>query len=419
MEGYNVLDRREDEHDMVITAEFTKPVEFCVRCGIEGPQLKRHGVQIQCFVDTPIHGKRAMIQVRRQRYKCLECQKTFFQPLYFMDDKRQMTTRLLHHIQQLSLERTFTQVAGDVGLTEKTIRNIFFDHVRNLNNGWMPETPVWLGIDELFLIRKPRCMLTNVAENTVVDILVDRNKPTVVKWLQGLPEKERIQVVTMDMWKPYRDAVLDVLPNAVCIVDVFHVVKLANHALDTIRKTFREGVDLKGRRKLLRGRKLLLKRRHDLTPEEFRAMQEWTDLVPVLFKAYNAKEDFFDIYQCQKKADAMELYDIWKETLDPDTKTAFFEVIRAVDNWRPEIFNYFDTPVTNAYTEAVNGMAKVANRMGRGYSFEAIRAKVLFGQAKHVEKPKAFSGLVECWLRSTDDYGVSLPHLVELFSCGH
>ena len=32
---------------------------------------------------------------------------------------------------------------------------------------------------------------------------------------------------------------------------------------------------------------------------------------------------------------------------------------------------------------------------------------------------KAFSGLVECWLRSTDDYGVSLPHLVELFSCGH
>ena len=70
-----------------------------------------------------------------------------------MDDKRQMTTRLLHHIQQLSLERTFTQVAGDVGRDEKTVRNIFFDHVRNLNNGWMPETPVWLGIDELFLIR--------------------------------------------------------------------------------------------------------------------------------------------------------------------------------------------------------------------------------------------------------------------------
>ena len=138
-----------------------------------------------------------------------------------------------------------------------------------------------------------------------------------------------------------------------------------------------------------------------------------------VFNAYNAKEDFFDIYRCQNKTDAMELYDVWKETLDPDTKAAFFEVIRAVDNWRPEIFNYFDTPVTNAYTEAVNGMAKVANRMGRGYSFEAIRAKVLFGQAKHIEKPKAFSGLVELYGRSTDDYGVSLPHLVELFSCGH
>jgi len=25
MEGYKVLDRKEDQHDMVITAEFTKP----------------------------------------------------------------------------------------------------------------------------------------------------------------------------------------------------------------------------------------------------------------------------------------------------------------------------------------------------------------------------------------------------------
>jgi transposase len=419
MEGYNVLDRKEDQHDMVITAEFAKPVEFCVRCGLDSPPLKRHGVQIQHFLDTPIHGKRSMIQVRRQRYKCLECDKTFFQPLYFMDDKRQMTTRLLHHIQRLSLERTFTQVASDVGLDEKTIRNIFFDHIRNLNSGWMPETPVWLGIDELFLIRKPRCMLTNVAVNTVVDILPDRNKPTVKKWLSELMEPERVKVVTMDMWTPYRDAVLDVLPHAVCIVDKFHVVKLANHALDAIRKTFREGLDLKGRRKLLRSRHLILRRRHDLRPEEFRAMQEWTDSVPVLFNAYQAKEDFFQIYDCQTKAEAMDLYDTWKECLDPATKAAFFEVIRAVDNWRPEIFNYFDTPVTNAYTEAVNGMAKVANRMGRGYSFEAIRAKVLFGAAKHVERPKPFSGVVECFLRSTVDCGVSLPHLVELFSNGH
>jgi len=51
-------------------------------------------------------------------------------------------------------------------------------------------------------------------------------------------------------------------------------------------------------------------------------------------------------------------------------------------NWRKEILNYFDHPITNAYTEGVNGVAKVMNRMGRGYSFEVIRARVLFNERK-------------------------------------
>ncbi len=34
--------------------------------------------------------------------------------------------------------------------------------------------------------------------------------------------------------------------------------------------------------------------------------------------------------------------------------------------------------MTNAYTEALNGLIKVTNRVGRGYSFEVIRAKMLY-----------------------------------------
>jgi len=417
--NWNVLKREENDHDMVLTAQYTKPVEYCEKCGVSPPRLKKHGTQDQLFVDTPIHGKRAAIKVQRQRYKCLDCNGTFQEKLWDMDDKRNMTTRLLRYIQSRSLDRTFTEVATDVGRDEKTVRNIFFDHVRKLDSGYMPRTPEWLGIDELFLIRRPRCMLTNVSDNTVVDLLVDRNAPTVKKWLSGLTEPKRVQVVTMDMWKPYRSAVLDVLPNAVCVVDRFHVVKITNNCLNTVRKSFREGLDKKGRRTLLRSRHLLLRRRKSLNDKDFAAMEEWTNAAPLLFNAYQAKEDFFDIYEAQSREEAMEIYDIWKESLDPKTAAAFFEVTRGVDNWRPEVFNFFEFPVTNAYTEAMNGMAKIINRTGRGYSFEAIRAKVLFGKAKHVEKPKAFTGEMEFFFRFTEDYGVSMPHLIELFSDGH
>lgn len=47
-------------------------------------------------------------------------------------------------------------------------------------------------------------------------------------------------------------------------------------------------------------------------------------------------------------------------------------------NWHDEIFAYFENPMTNAYTESSNNLTRVMNRMGRGYSFEVIRARMLF-----------------------------------------
>jgi transposase len=47
-------------------------------------------------------------------------------------------------------------------------------------------------------------------------------------------------------------------------------------------------------------------------------------------------------------------------------------------NWSQEIFACFDHFVTNTYTEALNGLIQLTNRLGRGYSFEMIRAKMLY-----------------------------------------
>ena len=62
----------------------------------------------------------------------------------------------------------------------------------------------------------------------------------------------------------------------------------------------------------------------------------------------------------------------WRDVLDD-----FDPLIWTVRNWRTEIFAYFRAPFTNAYTEAANGLVKIANRMGRGYNFAAIRARAL------------------------------------------
>jgi hypothetical protein len=68
----------------------------------------------------------------------------------------------------------------------------------------------------------------------------------------------------------------------------------------------------------------------------------------------------------------------WEASIPTDVAGAFREVCGALRSWWTEIFNYYDHPVSNAYIESINNLAKGMNRMGRGYSFDVIRARLLF-----------------------------------------
>lgn len=76
------------------------------------------------------------------------------------------------------------------------------------------ETPVWLGIDEIIKLGRFRAIFTNIQGRTLVDMLPERYYTSIVRFMESLPNKERIEIVATDMWRPYRLAVLRVLPHA-------------------------------------------------------------------------------------------------------------------------------------------------------------------------------------------------------------
>lgn len=229
----------------------------------------------------------------------------------------------------------------------------------------------------------------NIQNNTIVELLPNRNKETVVRYLYNLAGKDGIQYVAMDMWQPYRDACQAVIPQAKVVIDKFHVVRMANDALERVRKSLRESLTPKQRRGLMHDRFVLLKRERDLTDQEQLLLSGWTRNYDELGEAYKLKEDFFKIYDAQSPDEAQALFIAWKRSMSPQVADAFHELVRAWDNWTPFILNYFDHPVTNAYTESLNSLIRVMNRLGRGYSFEALRAKILFAEGAHkVVKPK-------------------------------
>lgn len=80
-----------------------------------------------------------------------------------------MTRRLIESVEEQSMSKTFLDIAEGVGVDEKTVRNIFKDHVAFKEREYRFETPKWLGIDEIHITRKPRLVLTNVERKTIFD----------------------------------------------------------------------------------------------------------------------------------------------------------------------------------------------------------------------------------------------------------
>lgn len=375
MPHLKVLHIDQNEHDYSIKAEMASPPILCPHCF--NRDFVGFGRKEQLFIDLPIHGKRVGILVKRRRYRCKVCGKTFLELLPDMDEKRLATTRLIKYVQKQSLKRTFASISEDVGLDEKTVRNIFRDYVTYLEKTVRFATPEYLGIDEIHIIH-PRCVVCNVKDKTIINILQNRNKETVIKYLLELPDRDRIKYVSMDMWQPYRDAVKLVLPQAKIIVDKFYVLRMANHGVETVRKDIRANMTAKQRRTLMHDRFVLLKRRHELKEAEFLKLESWTKNLPDLGKTYELKEEFFLVYESKNQTEAIERYNAWLSKVTDEVYCAFEPLITAMTNWHQEVFNYFNHPITNAYTESLNGLIRVMNRLGRGYSFEALRAKILF-----------------------------------------
>ena len=384
-----VLGIQQNEHDYHIDVEAAEPPTSCPHC--RSGDLVGFGRREQMVKDLPMRGRRVGLYIDTRRYRCRTCGKTFYEALPEIDEKRLMTKRLAQWMGKQAIKCTFASIAEEVGCTEFTVRSVFSDYVNELGKTIRFETPKWMGIGEIHLI-KPRGVIANIQSDTIVDLLPNRNKDSVVRFLHQLEGKERIQYVAMDMWTPYRDAVQAVIPEARIVIDKFHVVRMANDAVEKVRKSLRERLTPKQRRGLMHDRFVLLKRERDLNDRERLLMDGWTANYPELGAAYKLKEGFYGIYEgAASPQAALSAYEAWNKAVVPEVRDAYSDLIRAFTNWQPWILNYFDHPVTNVYTESLNSLIRVMNRLGRGYSFEALRAKILFTEGAHrrtLSRPK-------------------------------
>jgi len=279
-----------------------------------------------------------------------------------------------------SFKQSFVNVAQTHGVDEKTVRNIFNEYIKSVNDKIYRQLPSVMGIDEVHLGGEYRCTISNLQDNLLFDFLDSRKKSSLAKFCEEYKTQlNNVKIVCMDLWLPYKQMVKQNMPNAIIVADRFHVQRMANNALEAARKTIRRELSLKERLSLKDDRKLLLMNFERLDAKSMQTLMKILERFPLLNKIWIAKEKFNAFWDAETKPEAQEIYTDFRSSLDEEARLYFKDLISAMQNWQDEIYNYFIySRITNAATETLNREIGRKYDMGYGYSFSSLRNKLLF-----------------------------------------
>ncbi len=129
---------------------------------------------------------------------------------------------------------------------------------------------------------------------------------------------------------PYQAAVKAVLPPTRIVVDKFHVVRIANDAIERVRKGLRKELKPSQSRTLKGDREILLKRAHEVSDRERLIMETWTGAFPQLLATYEHKECFYGIWDTTTRLQAEAALDERIATIPKGQKKVWSDLVRAV-----------------------------------------------------------------------------------------
>ena len=353
----------------------------CPQCGAGTDNLKGNGTRRQSLLDEPRGSLGVRIDLRRRSFSCKACGTSKLVPLDCIAEGRRMTRRLELYIQRKSLLRPFGEIAQETGVSPKTVREIFNHYVDELEREREKKCPMprVLGLDGVYIKSKERAVLTDPERGLVIDIVPNVVIKLLGTALRSMSGRERVEVVTIDMSRGLRSAVIYAFPRAAIVIDRYHIQRMANESVDRVRHRLRNEIKRTRGGVQMCHRKLLRKHRNQFTPEEQIERERYFALFPELKLAYETKEAFFELWRATGSVAAKAQYEEWRAACPSQIISDFKPLFTAMENWGEYIFNYFDHPYTNAFTEASNRRIKDIQREGRGGSFRMVRAKAIIG----------------------------------------
>lgn len=186
----------------------------------------------------------------------------------------------------------------------------------------------------------------------------------------GKERSAKLKYICSDMWAAYLKVIAKKAPNALNILDRFHIMRKFNEAIDEVRRSEVKQFKASNQENVLeKGRWLILKRPENLTEKQTSRLRDLLKLNLSSVKAYLMREDFqqFWEYHCHDLAE--KFLDDWiTRTLQTDLEP-MKKVARMLRNHKPMILNWFKAKgkLSSGAVEGLNLKAKLTIRKAYGF----------------------------------------------------
>lgn len=202
----------------------------------------------------------------------------------------------------------------------------------------------------------------------MLEVSAGRKQEEVSRVLERLVACDAVEVVSMDMSRPFREAVQWCLPRAHIVADHFHVIQ---HVGKALKKVCRRCLKSTAGKQALEGQgHLFFRNREDLSGDEEQSRATLAQAFPELGTAWQRKEDLRTWYATASGQTAAAQLDEWIARVSREGPAELRQSLSAFRDWRAEIlafFTWLPTRLTNGFVEGKNNRTKTIMRQGYGY----------------------------------------------------
>jgi transposase len=344
----------------------------CPRCGcLGGAAYDRRERRRWRHLD--LGATRCFVECEVRRFFCPGCAKVVTEAVPWARPGARFTRDFEDVVAWLAQQTAFSVICRLLRVTWRSVARI----VRRVVASELAHRPLRglsvIGVDEVSYRRGQR-YLTLVADHTdgaVVWAGDGRGAATLGRFFDELGSEEtgKLRAVTIDMSGGYQKALRDRCAQAIVCFDPFHVVALANRALDELRRElWRTLGKSRGAGRFVKGtRWALLKDPATLTEHQQGTLAFLAKVNSPLYRGYLLKEQLRAIYAAESRPHAPRLLAAWLKAAARSKLKPFVKLAKTLRAHRDGILNAIRLGLSNSRLEGLASRIRLISHRSFGF----------------------------------------------------